>query len=88
MPFGRRKKSHLNRNKIESNLSVPGIQRHHENALIKSFETSSHLICLLASTDIPLGPASGSGLWIRAGLEGMLVLTYRHIKWGLLSKHL
>ena len=38
--------SHLNRDKIESNLSVPGIQGCHENALIKSFEMSPHLICL------------------------------------------
>ena len=38
--------AHLNRDKIESNLSVPGIQGHQENALIKSFDMSSHLICL------------------------------------------
>ena len=38
--------SHFNRDKIESNLSVPGIQRHQENALIKGFEMSPHLICL------------------------------------------
>ena len=38
--------THLNRDKIESNLSVPGIQGHQENALIKSFEMSPHLICL------------------------------------------
>ena len=37
--------AHLNRGTIESNLSVPGIQGCHENALIKSFETSPHLIC-------------------------------------------
>ena len=37
---------HLNRDKIESNLSVPGIQGCHENALIKSFEMSPNLICL------------------------------------------
>ena len=34
----------LNRDKIESSLSVPGIQERHENALIKSFEMSPHLI--------------------------------------------
>ena len=38
--------SHLNRDKIASNLSVPGIQGCHENALFKSFEMSPHLICL------------------------------------------
>ena len=32
--------SHLNRDEIKSNLIVPGIQRRHENAFIKSFETS------------------------------------------------
>ena len=42
----RKAEAHLNRDKIESNLSVPGIQGHQENALIKSFEMSSHLICL------------------------------------------
>ena len=40
---------HLNKDKIESNLSVPGIQGHQENALIKSFEMSLHLICLRQS---------------------------------------
>ena len=35
--------SHLNRDKIESNLSVPEIQEHQENALIKSFEMRPHL---------------------------------------------
>jgi len=34
------KNPHLNRDTIESNLSVPGIQGYHENALYKSFETS------------------------------------------------
>ena len=38
--------THLNRNKSDSNLSLPGIQGHQENALIKSFEMSPHLICL------------------------------------------
>ena len=38
--------AHLNREKIESNLSVPGIQGCHENAIYKSFETSPLLICL------------------------------------------
>ena len=55
--------SHLNRNKIESNLSVPGIDKCHKNALYKSFEISPHFKCLCASTNIPLGPASGSGLY-------------------------
>ena len=40
----------LNRDKIESNLSVPGTQGRHENALIKSSEMSPHLTCLYAST--------------------------------------
>ena len=53
---------HLNGDKIESNLSVPGIQGHQESALIKGFEMSPLLICLYASTKIPLGPASESGL--------------------------
>ena len=53
---------HLNRNKIESNLSVPGFQGRHENTPIKSLETSPHWICLWPSIKIPLGPASGSGL--------------------------
>ena len=35
-----------NRKKIESNLSAPGIQEHHENALIKSLEISPSLIYL------------------------------------------
>ena len=38
--------AHLNRIEIQSNLSVPGIQGCHQNALIKSFEMNSHLICL------------------------------------------
>ena len=38
--------THLNRDQIESNFSVPGIQGHQENAFFKSFEMSSHLICL------------------------------------------
>ena len=55
-------KSHLNRDNIESNMSVPVIQEHQENALIKSFEMSPNLMCLKVNTKIPLGPASGSGL--------------------------
>ena len=51
--------THLNRNKIEYNLSVPGIHGRHENALIKSIEMSPHMMCLYASIKIPLGPASG-----------------------------
>ena len=35
--------AHLNRNQIESNLSVPGIQWCQENALCKSFETSAQV---------------------------------------------
>ena len=31
---------HLNRHKIESNLSVPGVKSHQENALTKIFEMS------------------------------------------------
>ena len=38
--------AHLNRDKIEWNLSVPRIQARHENALYKSFEMSPLLICL------------------------------------------
>ena len=34
--------THLNRNQIESDLSVPGIQGRHENAFYKSFEMSPH----------------------------------------------
>ena len=49
--------THLNRDKIESNLSVPGIQGLQENALTKSFEMSPRLVCLQVSTNIPLGPA-------------------------------
>ena len=37
--------SHLNRDTIESNLSVPGIQGYQENTLIRSFEMIPHLIC-------------------------------------------
>ena len=36
--------SHLNRDKIESNLSVPGIWMNQENGLIKSFEMSPPLM--------------------------------------------
>ena len=35
--------THLNRDEIESNLSVPGIQGNQENCLIKSFDMSPHL---------------------------------------------
>ena len=41
------------RDTIESKLSVAGIQGCHEDALCKNFETSPHLICLYASTNIP-----------------------------------
>ena len=65
MPRSQLKKicnTHLNRNKIESNLSVPGIQGRHKNALIKSFEMRPHMKCLHVSIKNPLGPASGSSL--------------------------
>ena len=39
------RKPHLNRDKIETNLSVTEIQWRHEKALIKSFEMSPYLIC-------------------------------------------
>ena len=72
---------------MESNLSVPGIHGHQENALIKSFKMSSHLISLHAIIKIPFGPASGSGLDL--GPKGMLlVLANRHIKWGAYFKAL
>ena len=54
--------SHLNIDKIEFNLCVPVIQGYHENALIRSCETSRHLTCLYPCIQIPLGSASGSGL--------------------------
>ena len=38
-------KSHLNRDKFESNLNVPGIKGRHKNAVFKSFEMSPHLMC-------------------------------------------
>ena len=38
--------AHLNKDRIETNSSVPWIQGRHENALIKSFKTSPHMICL------------------------------------------
>ena len=37
--------SYLNRDEIESNLSVLGIQGYHEFALYKSFKMIPHLIC-------------------------------------------
>ena len=46
------KHPHLNRDKIKSNLSVPEIQGHHENALIKSFESSPWYVCRLASMSL------------------------------------
>ena len=58
--------AHLNINKIGVNLSVPGIQGHQENALIKSFELSPNLTCLYDSIKIPLGPAS---LRIKSGFR-------------------
>ena len=45
--------SHLNRDYIESNLSVPAIQGCYENALIKSFEMSPYLyVSSLASRSL------------------------------------
>ena len=38
--------SHLNTDRMESNLSVPGFQGCHENALIKGFKTSPYVIYL------------------------------------------
>ena len=38
--------THLNRDKIESNLSVTGIQGRHENVSCKTFEISPHMMCL------------------------------------------
>ena len=38
--------AHLNSDKIESNMIVPGIPGHQKNALIKSFEMRPYLICL------------------------------------------
>ena len=38
--------THLNRDKIESDLSVPGIQGHHDKALVKSFQMRPHLVSL------------------------------------------
>ena len=63
-------------------MSVPGIQKHHENAIITSFKTSPHSICHQNSFKAPLWPASGSGLdsgWPRD-------VGARHIKCGLVSK--
>ena len=46
--------SHLNKGKIESNLSAPGIEGRHESTLIKSFEMNLHFIGLsrLAPTSL------------------------------------
>ena len=74
-----------NNNQIETNLSLPGIRGCHENALYKSFETSPHLICLYASTKIPLGqPESRPDPVV--GSNGILVLTKGHIRRGLVLK--
>ena len=78
--------SHLNRDNIESNFSVPVIQEHNENALIKSFAMSPHLICFQVSLKIPLGQLLDQ-VWTQVGPKGMFVLAYRHFKWGLISKH-
>ena len=50
--------AHLNRDKIGSNLSVPGIQGCLENTLIKTLEMSPNLKCQLVSIKIPLLRAS------------------------------
>ena len=71
----------LNRDKVASNMSVPGIHGYHEKYLIKSFKVSPNLICQQVSIKIPLGLAPGS-IWIQAGPTGMLMVAYRHIKWG------
>ena len=76
--------AHLNRDKIKSNLSVPGIQGHQENALIKSFKMSPHLIYLWVSSKTLQGQPVDQ-VWIQAGPKGMLMLVYRHIKQGLIS---
>ena len=62
--------SHLNRDEIESNLSVPGNQGHQENALYKSFETNPHFMCLHTSTNIPLGFSLNPDLIQRLALKG------------------
>ena len=52
---------HLNRDKIESNLSVPVIQGCRENALFKNFQTSPHYpwyVCRLAPTSLEAQPES------------------------------
>ena len=61
--------AHLNRNKIETILSVPGIQGYKGphmpyTPLLRPYmrALSPHLICLYAGMNMPLGPASGSGL--------------------------
>ena len=46
--------THLNRDQIESNLNVPGIQGCHENALYKSCEMSPHFISV--SRQAPTSP--------------------------------
>ena len=75
--------AHLNRNQIESNLSVPGIQGCHENALYKSFEMrplDPWYVCRLASLSPKGQPESRPDP--EAGPKGILMLTHRHIKWG------
>ena len=47
---------HLNRDQIESNLSVPGIQRCQEHALIKSFKMSPPLDMSVGLLQNPYGP--------------------------------
>ena len=73
--------THLNKENIESNLSLSGIQGHQENALIKSILMSPHLICLQVSPQIPQGQSLDQ-VWIQAGPKGMLDCWCQR-KWGL-----
>ena len=60
--------THLNRNRVESNLSVLGIRGCHENALLKNFQTSPHLSLYASIFKIdPVGPASSSGNGLDSG---------------------
>ena len=70
-------RSHLNRDKIKSNLSVPGIQGCNESALCKNFETSPYLLRLYASTNSQGQPKSKPDP--EAGPKRILTLTYRAI---------
>ena len=78
--------AHLRKNKIEFNLSVPGIQGHQENTLYKSFETSPHLICLSRPASRSLEGQSETRPEPEAGPEELLVLAQRHINGVLIWK--